>query len=242
MTGLDLATVTEALEAVATAKPADLYIRMVALACREDTALVVRQSAPGAPPQVAAAEGPSAARLDSRVGVRSLWRIVKAEPVPGKVLTLADIPLSEGLRTLGELLVYFPLRAGERLTGALCILRCRSLEFAPEEMMYWGALAAVASQAERAWLSNQAEEGMQAPAGEPVPEPGAARLAVERLTRREREVLYLLGRGLSNREMALNLHLGEATVKTHVSRVLHKLGLSDRTKAAVLALQMELQF
>jgi DNA-binding NarL/FixJ family response regulator len=55
------------------------------------------------------------------------------------------------------------------------------------------------------------------------------------LTDREHEVLVELARGASNAEIARTLHLGETTVKTHVSRVLNKLDLRDRTHAVVFA-------
>lgn len=58
----------------------------------------------------------------------------------------------------------------------------------------------------------------------------------ERLTRREQEVLELLASGRSNKRIAFELGISEKTVKAHVGRVLAKLGVSDRTEAAVLAI------
>ncbi|MGH3091413.1 MAG: response regulator [Gaiellaceae bacterium] len=60
---------------------------------------------------------------------------------------------------------------------------------------------------------------------------------LDRLTPREREVLVLVGRGFPNKRIARELDLSEKTVKTHVGHVLAKLGVSDRTQAAVIAVR-----
>ncbi len=60
---------------------------------------------------------------------------------------------------------------------------------------------------------------------------------LDRLTPREREVLVLIGHGFPNKQIAQRLDVSEKTVKTHVGRLLAKLGVDDRTQAAVLAVR-----
>ncbi|HZT15727.1 MAG TPA: response regulator transcription factor [Gaiellaceae bacterium] len=67
------------------------------------------------------------------------------------------------------------------------------------------------------------------------PADAATPRGLEELTGRELDVLKLLGRGASNAEIGSALFLGEATVKTHVGRILRKLGLRDRAQAVVFA-------
>jgi DNA-binding NarL/FixJ family response regulator len=74
----------------------------------------------------------------------------------------------------------------------------------------------------------------------PPPPNAASHPALDRLTAREREILAALGRGLSNADLAATLAITEATAKTHVSRVLAKLGCTSRVQAAILAKELGL--
>jgi DNA-binding NarL/FixJ family response regulator len=67
--------------------------------------------------------------------------------------------------------------------------------------------------------------------------PARARQGLDELTEREREVLSLVAQGLSNAELAQTLHVTLPTAKTHVSRILTKLGARDRTQLVILAYQ-----
>lgn len=62
-------------------------------------------------------------------------------------------------------------------------------------------------------------------------------LLLDKLTRREQEVLQLIASGMNNREISEALYITEKTVKTHVSHLLDKLGVADRTQAAIYALK-----
>ncbi|NUP62727.1 MAG: response regulator transcription factor [Nonomuraea sp.] len=79
-------------------------------------------------------------------------------------------------------------------------------------------------------LAPEAAEAMLAAAAPAAPSPSP-------LTEREREVLALIAAGRSNREIARSLAVAEKTVKTHVSNVLMKLGVQDRTQAALYAVR-----
>ncbi|NLW47718.1 MAG: response regulator transcription factor [Firmicutes bacterium] len=86
--------------------------------------------------------------------------------------------------------------------------------------------------------------------GEPVLHPRIAKklmqrvirpeILIEPLTKKEKEVLTLLVKGKSNKEIAQDLHISEVTVKTHVSNILHKLDVKDRTQAVVKAIEYQM--
>ncbi|MEV6330160.1 response regulator transcription factor [Streptomyces sp. NPDC051909] len=82
-------------------------------------------------------------------------------------------------------------------------------------------------------ITRRLVERFAAPAGDPATAPGHRDLAV--LTPRELEVLEALARGRSNAELAARFQLSEATVKTHVARILSKLRLRDRAQAVIVA-------
>ncbi|MER7049128.1 response regulator transcription factor [Streptomyces jumonjinensis] len=71
-------------------------------------------------------------------------------------------------------------------------------------------------------------------------EPDDTRSQLDELTARERQILALIGEGLTNRQIGERLYLAEKTVKNHISRLLAKLGVERRVQAAVLATQFDL--
>src|SRR3989475_1067419 len=84
-----------------------------------------------------------------------------------------------------------------------------------------------------AFIESQMLKGMLSEMKPQGPVPAAAR----NLTKREREILSLVAEGMSNREIAERLVLSPETVKSHVAAILEKLGVSDRTQAAICAVR-----
>lgn len=163
-------------------------------------------------------------RMPGTDGIEATARIVASCP-ESRVLILTTFDLDE--------YAFAGLRA-----GASGFLLKNAL---PEELLgairaVAGGDAVVAPRITRRLLEHFAHQ-LPAPGGAEGPE-GDGRLA--RLTAREREVLVEVGRGLSNTEIAAAMHLAEATVKTHVSRILVKLELRDRVQAVVFAYESRL--
>jgi DNA-binding NarL/FixJ family response regulator len=119
--------------------------------------------------------------------------------------------------------VYTALRAGA--SGFLL------KDVSPEQLVAAVRLVAAGDALLAPSITRRLVERFAAPARTPVTESEG----LSTLTSREREVLVLMARGLSNTEIAAHLTLSEATVKTHVARILSKLGIRDRVQAVVMA-------
>jgi DNA-binding NarL/FixJ family response regulator len=159
-------------------------------------------------------------RMPGMDGIEATRRLTSAGSAP-RVLVLTTFDLDE--------YVYDALRAGasgfllkdvtaERLFDAVRVIAAGEALLAP-------AIT-------RRLIS---EFASQRPRPRELKDPGQASGPLAALTPRETEVLRLIAAGLSNTEIAGRLVVTEETVKTHVSRVLSKLGLRDRTQAVVVA-------
>jgi DNA-binding NarL/FixJ family response regulator len=137
---------------------------------------------------------------------------------------LADAPVRTVILTTFERDDY--IRAAVRAGASGFLVK----NAPPEELV---AAVRVVAEGE-ALLSPSVTRRVLAQLTDGTPDLKAAAL-LDDLTERETEVLRLVATGLSNAEIAANLYLGEATVKTHVSRVLMKLRLRDRVQAVVFA-------
>jgi len=142
-------------------------------------------------------------------------RLIRADGGPTRVLILTTFDLDE--------YVYAALRAG---ASGFLLKDTLAADLLSAIRVVATGDAVVAPSATRRLLERYVlGSGPGAPA---TPDPGV-------LTERERQVLTLIARGMSNAEIAGHLFLSEGTVKTHVSRVLTKLGLRDRVQAVVYA-------
>ena len=142
-------------------------------------------------------------------------REITALPDPPKILVLTTFDLDD--------YVYEALRSG---ASGFLLKDASAGELANAVRLVAGGDALLAPGVTRRLIAEFARMG--APRG-------PSRKTLQDLTERETEVLALVARGLSNAEIAGRLVVAEQTVKTHVSRVLMKLGLRDRTQAVVLA-------
>ncbi len=160
--------------------------------------------------------GPDVVVMDVRMptldGIEATRRLAALDP-PARVLILTTFDLDE--------YVYEALRAGA--SGFL--LKDRpSEELVAAVRVIAAGDALLAPSVTRRLIEEFARRA-----------PSVTRAELAALTDREREVLVLIARGLSNTEIARYLYVAETTVKTHVGRVLHKLGVRDRAQAVVLA-------
>ncbi|HKY65660.1 MAG TPA: response regulator transcription factor [Acidimicrobiales bacterium] len=156
-------------------------------------------------------------RVDGIEATRRLAGPDVADPVKVVILTTFDL----------DEYVYEALRAG---ASGFLLKDVRREDLVHAVRVVAGGDALLAPAVTRRLIEDFARRpGPAAGSGE-IQAPG-----LERLTPREREVLALIGHGRNNAEIGAELFVGEATVKTHVGRVLMKLGLRDRVHAVIYA-------
>jgi DNA-binding NarL/FixJ family response regulator len=106
------------------------------------------------------------------------------------------------------------------------------LKDAPGEEIVWATTKVANGES---WLDPQVTQTVLEAYRRVTVKPRPNREPIEHLTEREADVLRLVGRGANNAEIAAELHIGEATVKSHLGHVLTKLHLRDRAAAIVFA-------
>jgi DNA-binding NarL/FixJ family response regulator len=148
-------------------------------------------------------------------GLEATRRILSTGSARPRVIMLTTFDADE--------YVYTALRAGA--SGFLL------KDVSPEQLVAAVRLVAAGDALLAPSITRRLVERFAAPTRTPVTEAEG----LSTLTSREREVLVLMARGLSNSEIAEHLTLSEATVKTHVARILSKLGIRDRVQAVVAA-------
>jgi DNA-binding NarL/FixJ family response regulator len=165
----------------------------------------------------AAALHPDVILMDVRMPVLDglqATREITALPDPPKILVLTTFDLDD--------YVYEALRSG---ASGFLLKDASANELADAVRLVAAGDAMLAPGVTRRLIAEFARMGA----------PRGPSRKLEGLTERESEVLALVARGLSNAEIAERLFVADQTVKTHVSRILMKLGLRDRTQAVVLA-------
>jgi DNA-binding NarL/FixJ family response regulator len=163
-------------------------------------------------------------RMPEMNGLEATREIVAADP-DARVLVLTTFDLDE--------YVYQALRAG---ASGFLLKDASARQLADAVRIVAAGEALLAPTVTKRLIATFTEMESVRP-GEPWLPTGER---VGELTERETEVLVLVAQGLSNAEIAAHLMVAESTVKTHVSRVLVKLGLRDRTQAAVFAYEARL--
>lgn len=167
-----------------------------------------------------------------------------AELQPDVVLMDLKMPILDGVQATQQLQHHHPgisvlvLSTYADDDWVLNALRAGAAGYLLKDTRRETLIAAIKGTAEGRSYLDPTVAGMvvrQAVAGQAAVAPGPSPL--EALTDRERQVLRLLARGYSNPEIARQLHLARGTVRNYVSTVLQKLGVADRTEAAVEALR-----
>ena len=160
-------------------------------------------------------------RLDGIEATRRLAGPDVAEPVKVVILTTFDL----------DEYVFAALRAG---ASGFLLKDLRRDDLVHAIRVVAGGEALLAPSVTRRLIEDYARRP-GAPGGPGVAGADSAAAGLARLTPREQEVLQLIGQGANNAEIGAALIVGEATVKTHVGRVLMKLGLRDRVQAVIYA-------
>jgi DNA-binding NarL/FixJ family response regulator len=173
-----------------------------------------------------------------------------AEQAPDVILLDLKLPGLDGIAVLRELRArgttsrVLILTSGNDPTQVSLALQSGASGFLYKDVDPDALVRAIRAVHDGNMLLAPGAAGSLVPSGGAAPAPGgwfAARPpgwdGLGALTAREREVLGQLARGLSNREIGRLLHVSEKTVKTHVSSILGKLGVQDRTQAALYAVR-----
>ncbi|HEV8652062.1 MAG TPA: response regulator transcription factor [Actinomycetes bacterium] len=162
---------------------------------------------------------------------------------PTVVLLDLFLPGQDGISVLGQIKQDRPATEVLMLTSSqddqhlLAAVRAGALAYLPKTAGVDQVVAAVRAAARG---ESVLEPRIAARLVREVRQVAARRRPLDQLSPRELEVLAALARGRSNRQVARALQIGEETVKAHVSSILAKLGLADRTQAAIFGLQQRL--